>query len=701
VAEEEPRRVKHYELIDRLGEGGMGVVYRAHDTRLGRTVALKLLPREMADNEERRQRFEREARIVSGMSHPGIATLYDFDHEGDEAFLVMEFVNGSNLRVVLGDGPLPLDGLLDCAVQVADALSAAHRGGIVHRDLKPENIMAAESGHYKVLDFGVARAQPVATGEGPIATNDPTRTWATRAGALVGTVAYMSPEQVMSRPVDARSDLFSFGSLLYELGTGRPAFRGDNEIASAHAIAYEEPPPLRELRPDAPRGLERIVARCLAKLPEARYASAEELRQDLRTLQMDSLTGSRRGRLLADDPRGPGKRRRVWIAAAATLAVVAVVALAAVALRGSRTSAPETVGAPTRIRPAAPALPVVGERGGPPRVIVAFFENNTGAADADWVSRGLPEMLTTDLSGADSLDVIATQRLYDLLAMSGEEARTLDRSSTAELARWAGADVVISGSVFRSGEQFRIDAQAYDTSTGSVLTAHKVEGAELFGLVSELTAGLLAGLEVETPTTAPAQVMAVVPESAYRGFLEGKQLYDNLRFAEAEEAIRTSLAEAPDFSVARLQLAKSLLSRGEAEAARPELERALAGQDELGEADRILASALGAWYLDGDYEAGNERIEELVERFPSHEDAYVWWGRASGQLAGDTLRATRQLRRALERDPSGLAAIVELADQLARVGDSETAAAMLEEVARRHPQARAVIDERIEEYQRP
>jgi TolB-like protein/predicted Ser/Thr protein kinase len=685
----EPTQVKHYEILDRLGEGGMGVVYRARDTRLGRVVALKMLSDDLSGNEERSRRFEREARIVSTLSHPGIATLYDFDRDGDTAFLTMELVEGSNLRQVLGQGPMPLPDVLECALQVSDALAAAHKNGVVHRDLKPENIMVADSGYYKVLDFGVARLEDVSSTEAQN-TQTPTRTWHTRAGTLIGTVAYMSPEQILGKTADPRSDIFSLGSVLYEMATSEAAFPGPSDIAVAHAVAYETPRPVRETRKEIPRSVAAVIDKCLAKQPDDRYQTTDELVLDLRLLRTTTMTGSGSTRgLLAFADATRKTRRRIGLGLVAAL-IVAAAAVGAWNLWPS----------PDVERPA-PAVPAVAlpavQREAPPRVIVAFFADNTGDPRTAWISRGLPEMLTTDLSTSSGLEVIATQRLHDLLASAGRDPdQGLDRSTTAELARWAGADVVISGSVFQAGDRFRIDAQAYDTSTGTVLAAHKAEGKELFSLVDELTTGLLAGLEVAPETEDSRSV--TTSDEALQAFLAAKGHYENLMFEEAEDNLGRALAADPEFALARLHLAMSRISRGDVEAATAELERVSSEADALPRAEKLLAQALNAYYVDRDPELGNRQIEMLLQQFPRHAGANVWWGRALFDVAGKPLAAARKLHVALEQDSNDLLAVAALAEQLHRLGASEDARQMLVEAQKRNPDAAAALDRMLESY---
>ncbi len=690
---EQPKQLKHYEILSRLGEGGMGVVYRARDVRLGRVVALKVLPRELAVDEERRRRFEREARIASSISHPGIATLYDVDRDDDVAFLTMELVEGSTLRKLLEQGSLPLGRLLDCAVQVAEALAAAHREGVTHRDLKPENVMAAESGYFKVLDFGVARLDAPAKPGAADATSTPTRTLATRDGAVIGTIAYMSPEQALGREVDARSDVFSFGSLLYELATGTPAFHGANEIATAQMIMHGEPEPLRQRRPELPEALELVLRKCLAKDPARRYASAVDLAADLRLVQAQVLSGTRSGERLLAQRFGRHSRRR-W--AVAALAVALLGALGGTAwwlTRDAPFEGPESL-----FPPRGPGLPAAAPAAGTPerpRVVVAFFDNNTGDAELEWLGRGLPEMLTTDLSRSKDLEVIATQRLHDLLAASGKDPEAaLDRSTATELARWAGADVVIGGSVFKAGGQYRLDAQAYDTRTGAIVAAHKVQGEDLFPMVDELTTALRRELRLGAPEQpAPLRAAVTSSEEAYRHFVRGKSLYDSLRFGDAATEFRRALELDPAFALARLRLVTTLDMAGRREEALRLAGDLAAEEQRLPEPEQLLARGFSAFFLEGDATEGRKVLETLLERFPESDEAYLWLSRGLSEIAGDPLRATQKLRKAIELDPNNLAAISALAGQLAELGAVEDARRLLEDGLARNPEATALREQ--------
>ena len=276
-------RVAFYEIVSPLGSGGMGEVYLARDERLGRDVALKVLHEEISGNPARLKRFENEARAASALNHPNIVTIYDVGASGSVAWIAMERVEGKTLREILGAGALPTRKLLPIVVQIADGLARAHEAGIVHRDLKPENVMVTGEGLVKILDFGLAKLAPTGSEEG--AGSRGRAETATLPGTVVGTIGYMSPEQAAGEPVDFRSDQFAFGSLLYEMTSGKRAFQGRSAVDTLAAILKGDPKPLAELNPEAPVPLRWIIDRCLCKEPERRYASTRDLARDLETLR--------------------------------------------------------------------------------------------------------------------------------------------------------------------------------------------------------------------------------------------------------------------------------------------------------------------------------------------------------------------------------------------------------------------------------
>ncbi|HEX5000296.1 MAG TPA: serine/threonine-protein kinase [Terriglobia bacterium] len=286
------RRVAQYQLLEKLGVGGMGEIFKAQDTRLNRIVAIKVLPGAKAGDPERRTRFLLEAQAASSLNHPSIITIHDVLTEGDTEFMVMEFVAGKTLSDLIPKGGLRVPQALKYALQIADALSVAHSAGIVHRDLKPANVMITDSGLVKILDFGLAKM----TGSSPFAQVDPdatgTATTLTVEGSIIGTVNYMSPEQALGRRVDARSDIFSFGVVMYEMLTGRRAFEGDSSLSTLTAILRDEAPPMVEITPDVPPPFEAIIQKCLRKDPDERPQTMRDVYTELSTLKRESDTGS-------------------------------------------------------------------------------------------------------------------------------------------------------------------------------------------------------------------------------------------------------------------------------------------------------------------------------------------------------------------------------------------------------------------------
>jgi hypothetical protein len=329
------RRVRQYQFIQKLGAGGMGEIYKAQDTRLNRTVAIKVLPSSKSGDPERRRRFLQEAQAASSLNHPSIITIHDVISEGDTEYMVMEFVQGKTLNDLIPKGGLRVPVVIKYALQMADALSAAHLAGIVHRDLKPANVMVTDAGLVKILDFGLAKLTDSSPASG--ISDDNTRTMAqsgplTVEGSILGTVSYMSPEQAQGKKVDPRSDIFSFGAVLYEMATGQRAFEGESSLSTLSAILRDEPKPMMEVAPDVPPHLEAIIQRCLRKNPDDRWQSMRDVQAALSVLKRDSDSGSLYTTRIGPPPQTPAAAPATGAPAAKSSASKVIVAIAGAAV---------------------------------------------------------------------------------------------------------------------------------------------------------------------------------------------------------------------------------------------------------------------------------------------------------------------------------------------------------------------------------
>ena len=498
MADTSPRQVGVYELLEPLGKGGMGEVYRARDTRLGRLIAIKFLSADLRDSPAAAARLDREARLASSLNHPGIVTVYDVGRIDGRPYVVMELIVGRSLAARLAAGPLELQDALDIAWQVSDALAAAHAGGVVHRDLKPQNVMLTTEGRAKVVDFGLSK-QAILTSGAEDATHAPD--WMTAPHAVLGTAGYMAPEQVTGVAADARSDQFALGLILYEMLTGRRAFRRKTSVQTLAAILEDEPAPLAKLRPDTPPPVVAIVERCLAKSPDDRYAMtrtlARELREALDVVVMESRSHH--------SGRHPAVRRRRWpVAAGAALVLLAAAGAGWWARSGPR------AGAPVVTTPSAAPIR---------QIVVLPFANISRDQDDQVFVDGLVETLTSSLTQLERF-----QRT--LRVVPATEVRTARVASAREGLQAFGATLAVTGSVQRTAKTVRLTLNLVDAAQQVQLASRTLDLASgEQTAVQDKVVGALTGLLALELQPDQQRALAAggsrVP-GAYEAFVQGR-----------------------------------------------------------------------------------------------------------------------------------------------------------------------------------